>query len=156
MSYQVFIIASHGDEQQAERLNRFCQQHTVLSIEKVFVNDGPNSHWSFCVNYNISESNNTPMRLSKRDDTDYKETLNDADFAVFDQLRRARKIIAEEAGVKVYQVASNAQLAAMATGRVQSRAGLLNIEGFGQGKLDSYGDALLVALRKALALDAGA
>jgi hypothetical protein len=49
---------------------------------------------------------------------DYKEVLNEADFAVFSRLRDLRKVIAEKEAVPAYAIFTNEQLAAMVTGKV--------------------------------------
>jgi hypothetical protein len=49
---------------------------------------------------------------------DYKEVMNEADFAVFSRLRDLRKVIAEKEAVPAYAIFTNEQLAAMVTGKV--------------------------------------
>lgn len=71
----------------------------------------------------------------------------DYDKALFEQLRRLRKQLADEANLPPYVVFSDATLAEMAAARPQDKAGLLAINGVGANKLERYGEAFLELLR---------
>ncbi|MBI4754199.1 MAG: HRDC domain-containing protein [Betaproteobacteria bacterium] len=49
----------------------------------------------------------------KRERIDYREVLNEQDFAVFADLRRLRKGLAEQDGVPAYALFTNEQLVAL-------------------------------------------
>ena len=48
---------------------------------------------------------------------DYKEVLNEVDFAVFARLRDLRKVISDKEAIPAYSIFTNEQLAAMVTGQ---------------------------------------
>lgn len=81
--------------------------------------------------------------------TDYREKLDPDTFARFARLRQARKRWAEEAGVPVYAIFTNAQLAAVAQARPDSLTALQEIDGIGAAKASSYGERVLALLTDA-------
>jgi superfamily II DNA helicase RecQ len=80
---------------------------------------------------------------------DYRKELSPEDFAVFSDLREARKRAAAAENVPVYSVFSNDHLAQMVRTRVNTEAGLRAIPGIADGKIGKYGAAMLVVLRAA-------
>ena len=68
------------------------------------------------------------------------------DEALFDALRALRKQLADEQNVPAYVVFSDATLAEMAARRPGTSAGLLEVNGVGQTKLERYGDAFLAVI----------
>ena len=79
---------------------------------------------------------------------DYKEVLSPEDFSVFATLREWRKQAAGEAGVPVYTIFTNEQLATIITKRVQSKTDLHGIEGIGEARVEKYGDTIIQFLRE--------
>jgi ATP-dependent DNA helicase RecQ len=69
--------------------------------------------------------------------------LQDADAALFERLRAARKTIAEEQGVPAYVVLHDATLREIATSRPMSIPDLLALPGIGAAKADRYGEHIL-------------
>ena len=74
---------------------------------------------------------------------DYKELLKPEEFEVFSRLREWRKATAEKEGIPVYTVLTNEQLAQMVRKKVSSKAGLKEIEGIGEARVEKYGEAVL-------------
>jgi ATP-dependent DNA helicase RecQ len=68
------------------------------------------------------------------------------DEVLFDQLRVLRKRLADEQGVPPYIVFGDASLVQMARNKPTDAAGLLNITGVGQHKLEKYGSEFLDAI----------
>lgn len=69
--------------------------------------------------------------------------LKPEEFEVFSRLREWRKGMAEQEGVPVYVVFTNEQLAEMVKKRVSTKAGLKEIEGVGDARVEKYGAAVL-------------
>ena len=63
-------------------------------------------------------------------------------------MRDERKKLAEQAGIPVYAVVTNAQLAQIAEKKPQTIASLAQIEGVGQGKCEKFGAAFLRAVQE--------
>jgi superfamily II DNA helicase RecQ len=74
---------------------------------------------------------------------DYKELLKPEEFQVFSRLRDWRKAVAEKEGVPVYTVLTNEQLAQIVQKRINTKAGLKEIEGVGEARVEKYGEAVL-------------
>ena len=71
------------------------------------------------------------------------------DGHLFEQLRQARKALADERNVPAYVVFSDATLLEMASKKPRSTGELAQISGVGPTKLARYGDAFLAVLRNA-------
>lgn len=142
MAYRVFNIpamAGSGDE--ASELNAFLRGHKVVAVNREFVQDGASSRWCFCVEY---LDGTPPAGGVASGKIDYREVLDDEQFARFRVLREARKKVAEEDGVPVYAVFSNDQLAEMA--KIEGgpdEAALRKISGIGEKKIARYGRRFL-------------
>jgi hypothetical protein len=83
MKFQFFSIAAQMPEHGQQALNIFCAGHRVVSVEKYFVTHGTESFWSVCVTYH--EAAGKLLSGNKRDRIDYKEVLNEQDFAIYAQ-----------------------------------------------------------------------
>ena len=146
MKVHLFSIPAFDGEESLVALNAFLATHAIQDLDRRFVDAGLSSHWLFCVT-TVERGEPRPMPLPRgsRPRTDYREVLSAEDFRVFAALRTCRKQLAESAGVPVYQVASNDQLAEIVKRDVRSKAALSEIAGFGQTRVSTYGDALLAA-----------
>jgi superfamily II DNA helicase RecQ len=72
--------------------------------------------------------------------------LKPEEFEVFSRLRDWRKAVAEKEGVPVYVVLTNEQLAQIVQKKTNTKAGLKEIEGVGDARVEKYGDAILKLL----------
>ncbi len=71
------------------------------------------------------------------------ESLDDADRALFEQLKVWRLEEANRASVPAFVVFTDATLAALAQNRPSDATGLLRMPGIGASKIERYGDAVL-------------
>ena len=141
MPYAHYHIPSHGGDSE-ERLNRFLAGHRILKVERHFVPAGSDSFWAYQVEYGEAASPGAKAGPARKM-VDYKEELNEADFAFFLELKIWRKARAEEEAVDAFNVFTNAQLAAIAEQRPVSLEALKGIPGIGQGRVDKYGAEVL-------------
>jgi ATP-dependent DNA helicase RecQ len=74
-------------------------------------------------------------------------TPGDGDAALFEELRRLRKSIADEQGVPPYVVFSDATLRELCAVRPESLGAFRGVGGVGDVKLERYGDAFVAAIR---------
>lgn len=148
MQIRVFTIrALDADEQSVDALNAFLRGHRVATIERQFVSDGPNSYWSVYVTF-VDGSSPSPVQPSKKR-VDYRDVLNEHDFAVFAKLRTLRKSLADQEGVPAYALFTNEQLAEIVRRNVDSKQTLSEISGVGEARVDKYGEAFLAAMKQA-------
>ncbi len=149
MQMHFFAIAALDPAEGQAELNQFLGAHRVTGIERQFVPAGTDSHWAVCVSI-VQGPEPLPQAL-KAESTrgaklDYKQVLSADDFAVYAELRNLRKHLADEAGVPVYAVFSNEQLAAMVQQRAQTLDAMGAIDGVGAARLQRYGQAFLELL----------
>lgn len=143
MRFEFFTIPVRGGEAESEVLDHFLATHRIVEIDRQFLSDSANSAWCFCVAF--SESGQRPTS-SRRGKIDYKEVLNEIDFAQFARLRELRKELAESEGVPAYAIFTNAQLAEMVLRKVSSATSLREISGIGEARVEKYGAAFLRTL----------
>ena len=147
MQLKLFILPVKNLDAAEAEMNAFLRSHRVLTVKKELVADGENSFWTFCVEY-LESAPGSPSGASLigRPKVDYKELLKPEEFEVFSRLREWRKGVAEKEGVPVYTVLTNEQLAQMVQKKVSSKAGLKEIEGVGEARVEKYGEAVLRVL----------
>ncbi|HEV7180738.1 MAG TPA: DNA helicase RecQ [Candidatus Baltobacteraceae bacterium] len=78
-----------------------------------------------------------------------REVAADYDDELFEQLRRLRKTIADDAGVPPYVVFSDATLREFASKKPQTLAAFRDISGVGDVKLERYGEAFVAEIAAA-------
>lgn len=144
MQVQFFTIPVQSGDEAAEELNLFLGSHRIVAIDRQFVQDGPNSAWAVCVTYVQSPSR---PEAAKRGKVDYREVLNEQDFALFARLRALRKAIADKEGVPAYALFTNEQLAEMVQRRVRTASALGEIAGVGAARVEKYGQHFVAILR---------
>ena len=146
MQLKLFVLPIKNLGAAEAEMNAFLRGHRVLAVKKEFVPDGENSFWSFCVEYLDGAGAGALLSGGKLPKVDYKEVLKPEEFEVFSRLRDWRKAVAEQEGVPVYVVLTNEQLAQMVQKQVKSKAGLKEIEGVGDARVEKYGEALVQLL----------
>jgi superfamily II DNA helicase RecQ len=155
MSLHCFFISARQPEPAQSEVNRFLAAHRVVAVRKEWLADGAESGWALCVEVLPGPG---PLSPGLKDgtrprsgDVDYKQVLSPQDFALYSRLRELRKRLAEEAGVPVYAVFSNDQLASVVTQRVHDLPGLKALDGIGAGRAERFGPPVLDLLRQARA-----
>jgi superfamily II DNA helicase RecQ len=114
-------------------------------MEKHLIHDGERSYWAVCVSY-LEVTSSPPSSAppaTRRGKVDYRDVLDEREFALFTRLRSLRKTLAEQEGIPAYALFTNEQLASMIQQRVASKAALGTIDGVGTARVDKYGEAFL-------------
>lgn len=166
LQYHFFSIPALHPQQAQDELNRFCAAHRVVTVERQFIAAGTDSHWALCVAVasgpgKLPDALKAAERRTGTGDAgagarvDYKQVLGEADFALYAELRQWRKTAAEQAGVPVYAVFTNEQLAETVTRGVGTLAELGAIDGIGPARLERYGQELLACVQAARLAHAG-
>ena len=146
MQLKLFVLPVKNLAAAEAEMNTFLRGHRVLAVKKEFVPDRENSFWTFCVEYLEGAPAGALPLGSKLPKVDYKEVLKPEEFEVFSRVREWRKTQAEKEGVPVYVVLTNEQLAQMVQKKVNTKAGLKEVEGVGEARVEKYGEALLQLL----------
>jgi superfamily II DNA helicase RecQ len=127
-----------------EDLNAFLASHRVAAVTQHLVPTPGGGMLVFIVETAGSAASKPATPGGPK--VDYREQLEPDDFARFNRLRDERKKWAEAEGLPVYTVFTNAQLASMARGKMNTLADLAQIEGLGAARLEKYGARLLTLL----------
>lgn len=138
MRYRAFTFSIPPPED-FEELNDFLASRKILSVRTEVVRRDDVPYLLFLVEFLESGKSGT----SRPPKVDYREKFSDEEFVAFSRLRDVRKVMAEQEGVPVYAVMTNAQLAEIVEKRMTTLEGLLSISGVGQAKVDKYGPELL-------------
>lgn len=147
MPFEFIQIPANGQGSAKEELNKLLRGGRIASVKKEFVSNGEDSFWAFCIEYldgslGAMDKSRSPVGPK----VDYKEVLNETDFAVFARLRDLRKAVSEKEAIPAYSIFTNEQLAAMVTGKVDSLTALGAIPGVGAARIEKYGAAFLASL----------
>jgi superfamily II DNA helicase RecQ len=146
--YTSFFVSPFGEKSVTDELNAFLRSHRIINVEKKLIDGERGTGWVFLIEYGGDAGANknapgAPQRI------DYREVLNAEEYALFDKLRKLRKDAAEKAGIPVYAVFTNDQLAAMVKKMPKTAKDLLSIAGIGEARVKQYGGIFLDAFLKA-------
>jgi superfamily II DNA helicase RecQ len=146
MQLKFFRVDAEDPTSGEGELNKFLRSHRVLTIEKSFVKAmGVPAYWSVAVEYLEMVSGKEVSPSAGK--TDFREILNDQDFALFCKLKDVRKGMAEEAGVPVYSIFTNRHLADMAQGRFSDVAGISSIHGVGEKRAGKHAAPFILTIK---------
>lgn len=143
MKYAFFTVPI-GCKESEQELNSFCSSHRILSVEKHFVADVEAAYWAFCISYLGKDMSKATLKQK----VDYKEILSANDFAVFAELRKLRKDLADKAGIPAYAIFTNEQLASFVRDKVVTKSAMGKVSGVGESKIKNYAEVFLSVLQK--------
>ena len=136
-----FFVSPFGECTVCAELNRFLATHRIVNVEKRLIDGERGTGWLFLVEYGAEtkQQNQNAPRI------DYREVLNDQEYAAYEHLRQLRKTIAEQQGVPVYAVFTNEHLAGMVKNPPKTIKDILAINGVGEARVKQFGEAFLKA-----------
>jgi superfamily II DNA helicase RecQ len=137
-----FFISPFGEKSVSDELNGFLKSHRIVNVEKRLIDGERGTGWVFLVEYGMEAKapQNTGQQQPR---VDYREVLNEVEYAVFDKLRSIRKELAEKQGIPVYAVFSNEQLASMVKKQPKTAKELQSIAGLGEARVKQHGEAFI-------------
>ncbi|MCX6278124.1 MAG: HRDC domain-containing protein [Bacteroidetes bacterium] len=145
MQLKLFTIPVTDTGAFTEELNRFLRANKILEVENHLISNEHGASWCFCVKY--IESGWTP-HPGDRPKTDYKTELDAETFEVFSKLREARKQLALEDAVPAYAICTDQEMALIAKLKELTLENLLTVKGFGDKKLEKYGNRLILIVKQ--------
>lgn len=159
MPFQFFRIPAQNLNAAAEELNRFLRSHHAQTIERHFIQQGDQSFWLFCVEYqeqpggrssvepvtNATESaaSTAAGGTRRKERIDYRDKLNEEDFRLYVGLKKLREQLADEEKLAIYLIFTNDQLAKLAECKPRTTEDLKKIDGLGASKIEKYGTRVL-------------
>lgn len=134
-------------------MNTFLRSVRVTNIYREFVMQGDNSFWSMVFEYLPDlETGRSEGKLKGHSRIDYREILSPEDFGIFVKLREWRKEMSNQNGIPVYTIFTNEQLAKVVKNRITTKAGLQEIDGVGEARINKYGEAVIRIVQQAIQL----
>lgn len=158
MALRFFRIPIEGNAALEAEVNALLAKRKVMRVSRELVQRESEPAWAVCVEY-IEEGalaaagGTTPN--TRKSKIDYREVLNEADFALYSKLREKRKELAEKESIPVYAVFTNEQMSEIAKQRPQSKTALSRVVGLGEGKLSKYAEAVLELIPRGMEEDEG-
>ncbi|MCR9102099.1 MAG: HRDC domain-containing protein [bacterium] len=140
MQVKVFTIPVLSGERENEELNAFLRSKRVLQEEHYLVESEGGPLWCFCIKY--LEVGETPAK-SRAERVDYREVLDAEGFQRYSAFREIRKKIAEEDGLKVFQVFTNRELAELAKLEGLTVEAMNKVPGIGKKKLERFAERFI-------------
>ncbi len=137
------LLSSDG----SDRLDALQQQWEITRYEHYLVDlaEGPAIAVVAALR-DRTPGNEPPSKPSRTSRRQLVASLDSLARDRFEQLRAWRKSTAKDEGLPVYALATNAQLADIASLSHPSKSKLSDISGFGRKKVDRYGDSILSLL----------
>lgn len=122
-----------------ETLTLFLANKRVRSLQPQFFQNRGRPYWTVFIEYEpvLSTAENLPA----------KEVLNDTQQALFRKLREWRKEKADQDGVPVFILATNAQLEQIVIRMPTSLEAIRQIQGFGKKKVEQHGRDILALVQ---------
>jgi superfamily II DNA helicase RecQ len=140
MQIKFFTVPISDNGSAQIELNKFLSANKVLEIEQFFYQNEKGAVWCFCVRY-LTSTTNFLKQLSEK--IDYKEVLNEKQFAVFSKLRQIRKSMAMQDAVPAYAVFTDVELADISKLDSISENSVLQIKGIAEKRMNKYGKHLI-------------
>lgn len=142
MNIQVFALrlASEHLFFDQQKLNDFLQQVTFVKSETHFVASEERSYWSVLVHYEaltVVPEKKVPVQVAD---------LTPGAQYVFERLKQWRTEKAETLKVPKFMVCHNSELINIAFHHPKNVAGLKKIKGFGDIKVEKYGEEIISVL----------
>lgn len=141
MQIKIFTVPISDTGCAQIELNTFLSGNKILEIEQFFYQNEKGASWCFCVRYLNSGSSLFTSNASAK--IDYKEVLNEKQFAVFSKLREIRKSMATQDAVPAYAVFTDVELAEIAKLDTISENSVLQIKGIAEKRMSKYGKELI-------------
>jgi superfamily II DNA helicase RecQ len=143
--YRTFFVSPFGESTVCEELNKFLKANRIVNVEKRLIDSERGTGWLFLVEYG-NDIRNTGSNASAR--VDYREILNEQEYALFDKLRQLRKELAEKQGIPVYAIFTNDHLTSMVKRHPASLKDFAALPGVGEARVKQYGGQFLGLFQK--------
>jgi superfamily II DNA helicase RecQ len=147
MQLKIINVPLVDDGSMQSELNRFLAANRVLEVEQRFFQNEKGGCWSFCIRY-IVQAGGMPFVVGSKEKIDYKNVLNEKEFAVFASLREIRKQLATQDAVPAYAVFTDEELAGIARLPKLEISKLTSIKGIGEKKVQKYGKLIIELYNK--------
>ena len=146
MAFRIITVPLPETQDREQEVNHFLATHAVVGVQRRFVERGEDAFLVFVIEYASGAAPPREKEAPPQVQVDWREELDDDQYRVLNLLRDVRKRLAEEEGVKVFNVFTNAQLVEMVRRRVPSLAALKEVPKVGDGRIEKYGRQVMEVL----------
>lgn len=146
MAFKIFTIPLPHTQDREQEVNAFLAGHAVVGVQRRFIEKADEAFLVFLIEFDAGSSSRREVSAPPASRIDWQAELSDDDYRVFNLLRDERSKMADEDGVKLFNIFTNAQLVEMVKRRVCSKAALEKIPKVGEGRVNKYGERLLSIL----------
>jgi superfamily II DNA helicase RecQ len=144
MQFKTFVIPSDDAGAQMEELNRFLRSHRVLEVEKHFHSTEKGAGWYFCVKYMEAALGTGGSAIPTK--IDYKNLLDEKNFAKFSKYREIRKQMATEDAIPAFAIFTDEELSGIAKLEVLDLKSMQTVKGVGEKKIERFGNRFITLL----------
>lgn len=137
MQIQIYTVPMFDGEEELKEMNKFLRSHRVAEIQKTFIPTANCGSWSFCITY-IEAIKVTEPEM-KKVKIDYRNVLSEKDFALFCEMRKMRKQIADKEAIPPFAIFTDAELAEITKLETVTLMSMKSIPGIGEKKIEKYG-----------------
>jgi superfamily II DNA helicase RecQ len=139
--YRLMLVRYDKDsgEFADQEFNKFCRKHSIVRIEKEFINTDSNIFYSFFIEYHDKRE-----RFGRPD----LDSLSELEKAQYDALRDWRNELAASEGIPAYIIMYNSQIYEIIKRQPQAKADFAAIKGM-KSKVDKYGEQIIKILQEA-------
>ena len=123
-------------------LTEFLADKEALTVSEHFFVHEQVPTWALLVSYREVRTPGAPRR-DKAPPVDWRAELPEEARPLYDALRKWRKARADSEGRPSYVFLTNRNIADIARTRPATKAALMELDGVGQAKADSFGEELL-------------
>lgn len=138
--YKLMVVRfdrNTGNYDDAE-FTKFCEDNSIIRIDKEFVNTGSNVYYSFFIEY--------LPRKPRFDKPDLK-ALSETEQNQYNRLRDWRNDLAASEGIPAYIIMYNSQIYEIIKRQPKAKADFAAIKGM-KGKADKYGEQIIKLLQE--------
>ncbi len=138
--FRLMLVRFNRDtgEFEDQEFNRFCREHSVVRIEKEFINSGEDIYYSFFIEYHERRER------AGRPDLD---SLSELEKEQYERLRDWRNELAASEGFPAYIIMYNSQLFEIVKKQPRSISDFAAIRGM-KGKAEKYGEKIIRILQE--------
>lgn len=139
MPVKIFTIPFNEETQSFhdDLLTQFCINKRVHKIETMFFTRNHQPFWTVAIHYGQILFDEKNIKIGGTPAPE--EILDDQQKALMIRMKEWRKGAAEEVGLPVYMVATNAQFISMIRQKCTTLESLKLVKGFGKTKIEKYG-----------------
>ena len=129
----------------------FAAHHQILrSSHHFFIHDGI-PHLTFvlsCHRVDAGPREEVAGVSGKEKTEDWKSTLSESDYSLFNSIRTWRNETCREEGIPPYLLGTNQQVAEISRRKSKTLQELAGVRGFGEAKIEKYGKQILALVNE--------